>query len=168
MILVLQDMIFLSKEEEFLQLFVNFFSHPFDQDMILLQQEGSPSTIVSSAFHLNKTCDSSTIHWTTCDSQQGEFLHQVSQFLQLSISDNTSFLSNKGFSYYTFSISSLAHWTKKWMNTVAWLNEYSSMKEAMRHGKGESAIRFLEHKLQLCQLSSSSSSSSSHLVGGWV
>jgi hypothetical protein len=57
------------------------------------------------------------------------------------------------------------------MNTVAWLNEYSSMKEAMRHGKGEGALRFLEHKLQLCQLSSpsssSSSSSSSHLVGGW-
>jgi len=52
------------------------------------------------------------------------------------------------------------------MNTVAWLNEYSSLKKAMTHGKGESAIRFLEHKLQLCQLSSSSSSSS-HLVGGW-
>jgi hypothetical protein len=46
--LVVQDMIFLSKEEEFLRLFVNFFSHPFDQDMILLQQEGFPSTIVSS------------------------------------------------------------------------------------------------------------------------
>jgi hypothetical protein len=45
------------------------------------------------------------------------------------------------------------------------MNEYSSLKEAMTHGKGESAIRFLEHKLQLCQLSSSSSSS--HLVGGW-
>ncbi len=160
MILVLQGMIFLSKEEQFLQLFVNFFSHPFDQDMILLQQEGFPSTIVSSAFHLNKTCDSSTIHWTTW-----KFLHQVSEFLQLSISNKTSFLSNKGFFYYTFSISSLAHWTKEWMDTVAWLNEYSSMKEALRHGKGESAIRFLEHKLQLCQLSSSSSS---HLVGGWV
>jgi hypothetical protein len=49
------------------------------------------------------------------------------------------------------------------MNTVAWLNEYSSMKEAMRDGKGESPIRFLEHKLLLCQLSSSSS----HLVGVW-
>jgi hypothetical protein len=48
------------------------------------------------------------------------------------------------------------------------MTEYSSMKEAMRHGKGESAIRFLEHKLQLCQLNSSSSCcSSSHLVGGW-
>jgi hypothetical protein len=38
MILLLQDMIFHSKNEEFLQLFVNFFGCPFDQDtMILLQ-----------------------------------------------------------------------------------------------------------------------------------
>jgi hypothetical protein len=38
MILMLQDMIFLSKEEEFLQLFVNFFGCPFDQDMMILLQ----------------------------------------------------------------------------------------------------------------------------------
>jgi uncharacterized protein involved in tolerance to divalent cations len=79
--------------------------------------------------------------------------------------NKASFLRTKGFFYYTFSISSLAHWTKKWTNTVAWLNEYSSMEEAMRHGKDQGALRFLEHKLQLCQLSSSSSSS--RLVGGW-
>jgi hypothetical protein len=38
MILMLQDMIFLSKEEEFLQLFVNLISYPFDQDMMILLQ----------------------------------------------------------------------------------------------------------------------------------
>jgi hypothetical protein len=38
MIVMPQDMIFLSKEEEFLQLFVNFFSYPFDQDMMILRQ----------------------------------------------------------------------------------------------------------------------------------
>jgi hypothetical protein len=37
MILMLQDMIFLSKKEEFLQLFVNF-GCPFDQDMMILLQ----------------------------------------------------------------------------------------------------------------------------------
>ncbi len=158
-----------SLQDEFYNSFWISSAIHFEQDMILSSARRVSFHNSFSAFHLNKTCDSSTIHWTRCDSEQGQFLHRISQFLRLSILNKTLFLSKKGFFYYTFSISSLAHWTKKWMNTVAWLNEYSSMKEATRHGKGESAIRFLEHKLQLCQLSSSSSSSSSssHLVGGW-
>ncbi len=38
------------------------------------------------------------------------------------------------------------------MNTVAWLNEYSSMKKARRHGKGESAIRFLNTNCNFANL----------------
>ncbi len=95
----------------------------FEQDMILLQQEGFPSTIVSSAIHLNKTCDSSIIHWTRCDSQQGEFLHQVSQFLQLSILNKISFLSNKGFFFLLHFLNFFTCPLNKEMN------EYSGMFE---------------------------------------
>jgi hypothetical protein len=86
-----------------LQQFLHFFSYRFWTRHDSSSARRISSTIVSSAIHLNKTCASSTIHWRRCDSQQGEFLHQVSQFLQLSILNKTwFFFSKKGFFYNSF------------------------------------------------------------------